>query len=480
MPPQLDETAPFIGRRRDAVGRIAADGDGVEWSVADFDYFVIGAGSGGVRSARIAAQHGARVGIAEERFYGGTCVNVGCVPKKLMAIGAHFAADVEDAAGFGWRIGRPEHDWATLIRNKDAEIERLNGIYRRLLDAAGVTRFDARARFIDAHTLDVGGQRVTADHVLIATGGSPELLDHPGAREFGMTSDDVFRLETMPRRIAIVGGGYIGLEFAGIFHGYGAEVTLIHRGEAVLRGFDEEIRTHVGQQMERQGIRMRLSVDVASVDRGADGLAIALSDGSWITADAILYATGRRPNVAGLGLEAAGVATDRLGAVVTDEHFETSAPGVYAVGDVRHRLNLTPVAIAEGHALADRLFGGRERAMRFDLVPTAVFSDPPVGTVGLTEEEARRRGLAVDIYRSTFRPMRHTLSGRDAWTLMKLVVDSETDRVLGLHMAGEDAPEIVQGFAVALVAGATKAQFDATVGIHPTAAEEFVTMRTKA
>jgi glutathione reductase (NADPH) len=448
--------------------------------LADFDFFVIGAGSGGVRAARIAASHGARVGIAEDRYYGGTCVNVGCVPKKLMAIGAHYSADLEDAAGFGWTVGARTHDWATLIRNKDAEIARLNGIYRRLLEGAGVETFDARARLAGPGRVEVAGRTVTADHILVATGSHPEWPDHPGAREHGMISDAVFHLPEMPRRIAIVGAGYIGVEFAGIFHGLGAEVTLIHRGDGVLRGFDEDVRSHLAAEMSKAGVAFRFEVEVDRVERLPHGVVLTLTDGTTLVADAVLFATGRKPNTAGLGLEEAGVALDRNGAIVVDERHESTAARIYAIGDVTHRLNLTPVATAEGHALADRLFAGRERLARFDLVPTAVFSHPPVGTVGLTEAEARGRGLAVDIYRASFRPIRHTMSGRDARTLMKLVVDAETDRVLGLHMVGEDAPEITQGFAVALVAGATKAQFDATIGIHPTAAEEFVTMRTKA
>ena len=449
----------------------------------DFDYFVIGGGSGGVRSARIAAQHGARVGIAEERYWGGTCVNVGCVPKKLLAMASHFAADFEDAAGFGWTVPAASHDWATLIARKDAEIGRLNGIYRTLLTNAGVTMFDARAVLVDAHTIqlggDVGGKRVTADRILVATGGWPVLPDRPGVKEHAFTSNEAFHLERMPQRIVIVGGGYIAVEFAGIFHGLGAEVTLVHRGAMVLRGFDDDLRGHLAAEMGKSGITLRLSAEIDRIDRVGHALAVTLADGEVIAADGVMYCTGRKPNTAGLGLEDLGIARDADGAIIVDDQYRTSVSNIYALGDVTDRLNLTPVAIAEGHALADTLFGGRPRVPSYENVATAVFSNPPIGTVGLTEAAARQRHGTVDVYRALFRPMRHTLSGRDERTLMKLVVDPKTDRVLGCHMVGIDAPEIVQGLAIALTCGATKAQFDATIGIHPTAAEEFVTMRTK-
>lgn len=445
----------------------------------DFDYFVIGGGSGGVRSARIAAQHGARVGIAEERYWGGTCVNVGCVPKKLLAMAAHFSADFEDAAGFGWTVPEASHDWATLIARKDAEIGRLNGIYRNLLTGAGATMFDARAVLVDAHTIDVGGRRVTADRILVATGGWPALPDRPGVREHAFTSNEAFHLERMPKRVVIVGGGYIAVEFAGIFRGLGAEVTLVVRGDLPLRGFDQDLRAHLATEMGKAGVALRLGTEVEGIAKISDGLAVTLSNGEVIAADGVMYATGRKPNTTGLGLDTVGVTLDADGAIVVDEHYRTSVPNIYALGDVTDRLNLTPVAIAEGHALADTLFGGRPRVPSYENVPTAVFSNPPIGTVGLTEAAARERYGEVDIYRSVFRPMRHTLSGRDERTLMKLVVDPATDRVLGCHMVGADGPEIVQGLAIALVCGATKAQFDATIGIHPTAAEEFVTMRSK-
>jgi glutathione reductase (NADPH) len=445
----------------------------------DFDYFVIGAGSGGVRSARIAAQHGARVAIAEERYYGGTCVNVGCVPKKLMAMAAHYAADFDDAAGFGWTVGDRSHDWTTLIANKDREIARLNEIYRSVLSGSGCTLFDARATFLDPHTLAVGDRRITAERVLIAAGGWPTVPDIPGAQDCGMTSNDVFRLRELPKRIVIVGGGYIAVEFAGIFHGLGSEVVVVHRGAQLLRGFDHDVRSHLGSEMSRRGVALVVGVVVLAVDRTLDGLSIGLSDGQVLEADAVLFATGRHANTAGLGLEAAGVRTAPSGAIPVDAQYRTNVDHIFAIGDVTDRINLTPVAIAEGHALADSLFGSRPRILSYDDIPSAVFSDPPVGTVGLTEDQARERYGAVDIYRSTFRPMRHTMSGREVRSLFKLVVDRATDRVVGCHLVGEDAPEILQGFAVALVAGATKAQFDRTIGIHPTAAEEFVTMRSK-
>lgn len=445
----------------------------------DFDYFVIGGGSGGVRSARIAAQHGARVGIAEERYWGGTCVNVGCVPKKLLAMAAHFSADFEDAAGFGWTVPGATHDWATLIARKDAEIGRLNGIYRKLLTGVGATMFDARAVLVDAHTVEVGGQRVTADRILVATGGWPVLPDRPGVREHAFTSNEAFHLERMPQRVVIVGGGYIAVEFAGIFHGLGAEVTLVHRGDMVLRGFDDDLRVHLATEIGKAGVNLRLGCNVEGIAKVGDALAVTLSNDEVIAADGVMYATGRKPNSAGLGLETVGITVDADGAITVDEQYRTSVPNIYALGDVTDRLNLTPVAIAEGHALADTLFGGKPRVPSYENVPTAVFSNPPIGTVGLTEAAARQRHGEVDVYRAVFRPMRHTLSGREERTLMKLVVDPKTDRVLGCHMVGPDAPEIVQGLGIALTCGATKAQFDATIGIHPTAAEEFVTMRSK-
>ena len=446
----------------------------------DFDYFVIGGGSAGLRSARVAAGHGARVGIAEQRYWGGTCVNVGCVPKKLMAIGAHFSADFADSAGFGWTASRAVHDWATLISGKDIEVKRLNDFSRSLLTGAGCTTFDSRASLVDPHTIEVGGRRVTADRVLIATGGRPVRPNRPGVEEYAFTSDEVFSLKQMPRRILIVGGGYISMEFAGIFHGLGAEVTVVCRSAMVLNGFDDDVRTHLAKEMIRDDLTLHLKTDVDRVAKVGNHFAVSLSDGRTIAADGVMYATGRKPNTASIGAAAAGIALDADGGIIVDGRYTTNIPNIYALGDVTDRINLTPVAIAEGHALADTLFGGEGYSLSYENVPTAVFSSPPIGTVGLTEAEARDRHGVVDVYRSNFRPLRHTLSGNPSRTLVKLVVDRSTDRMLGCHMVGMDAPEIIQGFAVALNCGATKKQFDATIGLHPTAAEEFVTMSSKS
>jgi glutathione reductase (NADPH) len=446
-------------------------------SAVDFDLFVIGGGSAGVRCARIAAGHGARVGVAEERFWGGTCVNVGCVPKKFMVMAAEYGAAAEDARGFGWNIAKGAHDWATLIAAKDKEIARLNGTYKRLLDQAGAKIFEAKARFIDAHTLDVGGERITAERIVIATGGHPTRPDIPGA-ELGIISDSAFYLERMPARVAIIGGGYIGVEFAGIFAGLGAETHLIYRQPLPLRGFDEDMRLGLAEAMHENGIILHPDTVPKSITEEDGVKRLALSDLTVLDVDLVFFATGRAPNVASLNLAAAGVATGKEGAVIVDAALATNVPNIFAIGDVTDRLNLTPVATAEGHALADTLFGGRPRTVNLDNVPTAVFSIPPIGTVGLTEAEAARRGEAK-IFLTRFTPMRHNISGRVRKTLMKLVVDAATDKVIGAHMLGEDAPEILQGIGVAIIAGATKADFDRTIGIHPSAAEEFVTLRTQ-
>jgi glutathione reductase (NADPH) len=443
----------------------------------DFDLFVIGGGSAGVRCARIAAGHGARVGVAEERFWGGTCVNVGCVPKKLLVQAGEYAAWTEDSHGFGWNTVRGEHDWARLIAAKDREITRLNGIYRRLLEGAGAKIFDARASFVDAHTLDVGGQLVSAERIVIAVGGAPAAPKIPG-QELGIISDDAFFLPEMPRRVVILGGGYIAVEFAGIFAGLGAQVDLVYRQNLPLRGFDEDLRTALAEALTAQGIRLHPADTIAQVARGeADTRQVRLAGGTMIEADLVFFAVGRVPNIAGLNLDAAGITPTR-GAIAVDAELRTSQPHIYAIGDVTDRLNLTPVATAEGHMLADRLFAGRERSWNFAQVPTAVFTSPPLATVGLTEEQAAASAPA-DIYLTQFTPMRHTMSGRARKTLMKLVVDQASQRVLGAHMLGDDAAEIMQGIAIAMTAGATKAEFDRTVGIHPTAAEEFVTLRTR-
>ncbi|CAH2599419.1 Glutathione reductase [Rhodovastum atsumiense] len=443
----------------------------------DFDLFVIGGGSGGVRCARIAASHGARVGVAEERFWGGTCVNVGCVPKKLLVMASEYGAALQDARGFGWDVPPARHDWAALIAAKDHEITRLNGIYRRLLEGAGCTIFDARATFLDAHTLDVGGRRVTAGRIVVATGGAPVRPDFPGAAHT-IVSDDAFYLKALPRRIVILGGGYIAVEFAGLFAGLGATVDLVYRQPLPLRGFDEDLRTALAEAMETGGIRLHPGTTIASVTAAGEAKRVVLADGTDIEADLVFVATGRLPNTKGLGLDRAGVATDGFGAVLVEGQAQTSVPHIFAIGDVTNRLNLTPVAIAEGHALAERLFGPGPREWVLDAVATAVFSSPPIGTVGMTEEQAALQGPA-DIYVTRFTPMRHTLSGRPRRTLMKLVVCQQTQRVLGAHMLGEDAPEIIQGLSIAINTGATKQDFDRTVGVHPTAAEEFVTLRTR-
>jgi glutathione reductase (NADPH) len=440
----------------------------------DFDLFVIGGGSGGVRCARIAAQHGAHVGIAEARFWGGTCVNVGCVPKKLMVMASEYGAAVADARGFGWHHTAGPHDWATLIANKDAEIHRLNGIYRKLLDGCGAQVFEARASFIDAHTLDVGGKRISAERIVIATGGRPRVPDFPGG-EHCIVSDDAFFLPDRPRRVAIIGGGYIAVEFAGIFAGLGSEVHLVMRQELPLRGFDEDLRVALAESLEANGITLHRGARVAEVTADKH---VHLTGGEEIAADLAFAAIGREPNTAGLGLERVGVDVNGLGAVCVDLEQRTSTKTIYAIGDVTDRLNLTPVAIAEGHALAESLFGPGPRDWALDRVATAVFSSPPLATVGLTEVQAAARGPA-DIYLARFTPMRHVLTGRARRTLMKLVVDQVTQVVLGAHMLGEDAPEIIQGLSIAINCGATKADFDRTVGIHPTAAEEFVTLRTR-
>jgi glutathione reductase (NADPH) len=442
----------------------------------ELDLFVIGAGSGGVRAARVAAGLGARVAVAEERYLGGTCVNVGCIPKKLLVYAAHFAEDFEDAAGYGWSVGERRFDWSRLLAGKDREIERLNGVYARLLDAAGVTRIEGRARLLDAHSVAVGEQRYRAEHILIATGGWPSVPPIPGI-ELAVTSNEMFHLKQLPRRALVVGGGYIAVEFAGILHGLGVEVVQLYRGDLFLRGFDDDVRQALALEMRKKGVDLRFGARPARLERSGAGVRALLEDGSSVEADLVLYATGRHPNTANLGLEDAGVALAPSGAVQVDEYSRSSVPSVWAIGDVTDRLQLTPVAIHEAMCLAQTLFGGKATRPDHEDVATCVFSAPPIGAVGLTEAQARERYRDVVIYRSTFRPLKHTLSGRDEQTLVKLVVDRASDRVLGAHMLGPDAGEIIQGVAIALKLRATKAQFDATVGIHPTAAEEFVTLR---
>ncbi|MCE3271017.1 MAG: gorA [Ramlibacter sp.] len=446
----------------------------------DCDLFVVGGGSGGVRAARMAAQRGARVVLAEAAALGGTCVNVGCIPKKLYSYAAHFADDFRDAAGYGWDVGSPRFDWRKLKANRAREIARLNTVYAGLLDGAGVQVVRGWATLADAHTVQVqtahGVKHWRAAHILLATGGTPTVPEFPG-RDCVFTSDNMFDLEPFPRRLAVVGGGYIACEFASIFRGLGAEVTQIYRGEQVLRGFDHDIQAFFAQETRKHGVDLRVRTEVSAIDRRAHGLHLTLGDGGTLVADAVLYATGRVPNASGLGLDAVGVRQGKDGAIEVDERFRTSVPSILAVGDVTARIQLTPVALAEAMVVVDQLFGTRQRSMAYELVPTAVFTHPNIGTVGLSEAQARLRDGAVHVFRSEFKALKHTLSGSSERTLMKLVVDAASDRVVGLHMVGPEAGEIVQGFAVALKAGATKAVFDATIGIHPTAAEEFVTMR---
>jgi len=445
----------------------------------DFDLFVIGAGSGGVRAARFSAGFGARVAVAESRYLGGTCVNVGCVPKKLLVYGAHFSEDFEQAKSFGWTAGEADFDWSTLIGNKNREISRLNGIYRNLLGNSGVTLMEGHARLRGPHEVEINGQVHTAEHIMIATGGWPQVPDIPG-REHAITSNEVFFLEQMPKRVVVVGGGYIAVEFASIFNGLGAEVSLMYRGELFLRGFDGTVRTHLHQELAKRGMDIRFKTEVDSIEKLADGtLQLTLNDGSSVNTDCVFYATGRRPMLDNLGMETVNVELDDKGFVKVDDNYQTSEPSIIAVGDVIGRVQLTPVALAEGMAVARRLFKPEQyRPVDYRHIPTAVFSLPNIGTVGLTEEEAKKEGFDVQVFESTFRPMKLTLTDNQERTLMKLVVDKKTDRVLGCHMVGPDAGEIVQSLAIALKAGATKQIFDDTIGVHPTAAEEFVTMRT--
>ncbi|MTI09260.1 glutathione-disulfide reductase [Curvivirga aplysinae] len=446
-------------------------------SAYDYDLFVIGAGSGGVRGSRMAAGMGKKVAVAEDMFLGGTCVNVGCVPKKLFVYASHFGEDFHDSQGFGWSVNDKSFNWKTLIENKNKEISRLNGIYENLLKNAGVELISGRATLVDAHTVEVAGKQYTAEKILVAVGGWPSVPEIPG-KEYISTSNDAFYLEELPERIIVVGGGYIAVEFAGIFNGVGANVTQLYRSEKILRGFDEDIRGHLSTEIVRKGVDLRVNSNIASIEKTDSGLLATLEDGSKIEADFIMYATGRSPKTANLGLEAAGVEMDKAGAIIVNDDFQTSQPNIYALGDVINRVQLTPVAIEEAMVLVHNLFAGEDRKMDYDNIPTAVFSQPSVGTVGLTEAQAREQYGEIDVYKSDFRPMKFTLTENQERTLMKLIVDRKSDKVLGLHMVGPDAGEIVQGMGIALKAGATKAHFDATIGIHPSSAEEFVTMRS--
>lgn len=447
----------------------------------DYDLFVIGAGSGGVRAARMAAAEGARVGIAEDRYLGGTCVNVGCVPKKLYSYAAHFHDSFDDAAGFGWQLPGPAtFDWATLRENKNSEIKRLNGIYRKLLESAGVTLHHARANVADPHTIllhtDAGEQQVRAAKILVATGGWPWIPDFPGS-EYAMDSNRVFDLETFPQRFLVLGGGYIAVEFASIFNGLGSETELIYRGDLFLRGFDREVREFTRDEMSRKGVNLHFNTNIAQIEQGRDAYLVTLTSGKTLEVDAVLAATGRHANVEGLGLDTLGITLDEQGKLPVNERFETIVPSILALGDLVAGPELTPVALAEAMQLVDIHFKQATPAqLDYANIPTAVFCHPNIGTVGLSEEQARERG-DIRVYRTDFRAMKHTLSGSQERTLMKLVVDDATDVVLGAHIVGDEAGEIIQGIAIAVRARLTKADFDRTIGVHPTGAEELVTMR---
>jgi glutathione reductase (NADPH) len=447
----------------------------------DVDLFVIGGGSGGVRAARVAAQHGARVMLAEEYRLGGTCVIRGCVPKKLLVYASRFRAEFEDAAGFGWSVPHATFDWKALIANKDTEIARLETVYGTLLDKAGVKVAKSRAVLVDAHTVKLAeGERISAAHILIATGSTPGFGDTIPGLEHAISSNEAFQLQDLPRRIVIQGGGYIAVEFAGIFAGLGSHVTLVYRGDNVLRGFDDEVRAHLRADMEMRGIPVLTGVKITAIEKGPSHYAVHLTGGNQLSADQVMFALGRPPNVGKLGLNEAGVAMAKNGGIAVDEYSRSSVPHIYGVGDVTNRINLTPVAIREGQAFADTVFGGKSTKVDHANVPTAVFSDPEIGTVGLTEAQARAQLGRTDIYKAMFRPLKATLSGRDTTVLMKIVVDGVTDRVVGVHVVGEGAAEMAQVAAIAVRMGARKADFDATMALHPTTAEELVTMRTRS
>jgi glutathione reductase (NADPH) len=443
----------------------------------DYDLFIVGAGSGGVRAANMAAAHGARVVIAEERNLGGTCVNLGCVPKKLLVYASQFRDAFEAAAGFGWTVGEPEFNWSHLIANKNTEVERLHTVYRNRLQKSGTHILNGRAKLLDGHTVVVGPMQYSAERILIATGGRPFVPDIPGKHHV-VTSNDMFTLDQLPKRIIIVGGGYIAVEFASILHGLGVDTTICLRGHKLLDGFDEDIRDFLAHEMTRKGISILFNTDVEAIESAAgEEVAVRLVDGGKMTTDLVMYATGRKPNSSGFGLEALGVELDSDGAIKVNSDYQTNVPSIYALGDVTDRVNLTPVAIAEATSLVNALYVKQPRPVDYDNIPTAVFCQPNIGSVGLTEARARETHPDIDIYQTRFTPIKNTLSGSDEKTLMKMIVVRSTDQVVGMHMAGVDAPEIIQGMAVAIRAGATKAVFDSTIGIHPTAAEEFVTLR---
>lgn len=442
----------------------------------DYDLITIGGGSGGVRASRFAAQrHGKKVAVVENMRIGGTCVMRGCVPKKLLVYASHFAHDFEDSEGFGWQLGDNSHDWPTLIKKKDAELDRLEEIYHRLLREAGVDEITGTGKVTGEHSVEVDGKTYTAEHILVATGGWPHLPDIPGIKH-AITSNEALDLPKLPKHVVIVGGGYIAVEFAGIFHALGAEVHIIIRADNILRGFDHTVRDALRVELENQGIKVHSECVVKSIEKTDDGYSLRLDQIEMMETNLVMYATGRKPNTANMGLEDVGVELDKNGAIVVDEYSKTSVDSIYAIGDVTDRVQLTPVALAEGMAFVRTIYDDKPTSMSYENIPSAVFSTPPIGSVGLTEQDARR-DHDIEVYQSTFKPMKHTLSGRDERSVMKLIVDKKTDKILGAHMMGVDAPEIVQGIGIAVKAGATKSDFDATIGIHPTAAEEFVTMR---
>jgi len=444
----------------------------------DYDLFVIGAGSGGVRASRMAASFGARVAVAEDRYMGGTCVNVGCVPKKLYVYASQFSNAFKDAQGFGWTNSPASFNWPTLRDNKVKEISRLNGVYETMLGGAGVEVINGRARFVNAHTVEVDGKSYTAQRILLATGTWPFIPDIPG-REHAITSNEIFDLEDFPKRLLVVGGGYIAVEFAGVFNGLGADTTQLYRGPLFLRGFDQDIREFAAKEIAKAGVKLRFDSNISTIEKLADGSLLAtLEDGATLAADAILYATGRNPHLQDLGFENVNIELNDNGTVKVDANYQTSEPGIYALGDITGGMELTPVALAEGMALAKTIFNNQPTTVDYDTIPTAVFCQPNIGTCGLTEQQAKEKYTDITIFESEFRAMKHTIGGRQERTYMKLVVDTASDKVVGIHMMGDDAGEIIQGMAIAMKAGATKALFDSTIGIHPTAAEEFVTMRT--
>lgn len=441
----------------------------------DYDLFVIGAGSGGVRASRIAAGLGARVAVAEERYFGGTCVNVGCVPKKLFSYAAHFHDDFQDSAGYGWESGAPDFNWSTLVANKDNEINRLNGIYEKILKSNNVTIFESRARITGPNSVSVDDKTVTAKHILLAVGGWPSVPGYPGS-EHAITSNEVFYLDKLPKSIVVQGGGYIALEFASIFARFGVETTLVYRGDKLLRGFDDEIRDFITEEIGRH-VTLKLNDDIVSISKEHDGLKVLLTSGIELAADEMLAATGRKPMTTDLGLDTVNVELSSSGGIKVNEEFQSTEPSIYAVGDVIERMALTPVALAEGQIVSRQLFGGPKKDLSYENIATAVFCHPNIATVGLSEQEAIAKGLDIDVYTSKMKPLKHTLSGRNEYSFAKLIVNRSDDRVIGMHLVAADAGELVQGFAVAMNCGATKADFDNTIGIHPTLAEELVTMR---